>query len=92
MTNPVHPVEQHYLDLTRRRFFGTAAKSVGSGLGATALASLLGGALGGVAVGAWVGVGASRGDRVGAAKRRGPATRGPRRWGCQVVASWVRRC
>jgi hypothetical protein len=47
MTNPVHPVEQHYLDLTRRRFFGAAAKSVGSGLGATALASLLGGALGG---------------------------------------------
>src|SRR6185295_18127544 len=35
------PVEQHYLDLTRRRFFGTAAKSIGAGLGSMALASLL---------------------------------------------------
>jgi len=37
----MHPLEQHYLDLTRRRFFGTAARSVGAGLGSLALASLL---------------------------------------------------
>ena len=37
-----HPVEQHYLDLTRRRFFGLAARSVSAGVGGMALASLLG--------------------------------------------------
>ena len=42
MTNPAtHPVEQHYLDLTRRRFFGMAGRTMTAGLGATALASLL---------------------------------------------------
>jgi hypothetical protein len=45
MTTPPHPVEQHYLDLTRRRFFGVAAKTVGSSLGSAALASLLAGSL-----------------------------------------------
>ncbi len=39
-----HPLEQHYLDMTRRRFFGTAAKGIGAGLGGLALASLLGAA------------------------------------------------
>jgi hypothetical protein len=38
----MHPLEEHYLDLTRRRFFGVAAKSVGAGMGTLALASLLG--------------------------------------------------
>ncbi|MFO0875364.1 MAG: DUF1501 domain-containing protein [Phycisphaerales bacterium] len=37
----MHPVEQHYLDLTRRRFFGRCAHTVGAGLGSLALASLL---------------------------------------------------
>lgn len=39
----MHPLEEHYLDITRRRFFGIAARSVGAGLGSLALASLLGG-------------------------------------------------
>lgn len=38
----MHPVEEHYLDLTRRRFFGVASQSIGAGLGGMALASLLG--------------------------------------------------
>ena len=37
----MHPLEQHYLDLTRRRFFGTAARSLGAGLGSLALGGLL---------------------------------------------------
>ncbi len=37
----MHPLEEHYLDITRRRFFGIAAKSVGAGLGSLALGSLL---------------------------------------------------
>ncbi len=37
----MHPLEEHYLDLTRRRFFGAAARSVSGGIGALALASLL---------------------------------------------------
>jgi len=36
------PLEKYFLDMTRRRFFGTAAKSIGAGVGAAALASLLG--------------------------------------------------
>ncbi len=36
------PIEQHYLDITRRRFFGLAAQSIGAGLGSMALASLVG--------------------------------------------------
>mgnify|MGYP000897043314 CR=1 FL=1 len=36
----MHPVEEHYLDLTRRRFFGVAGRSIGAGLGTLALASL----------------------------------------------------
>lgn len=39
----MHPLEEHYLDLTRRRFFGACFQSIAGGLGATALASLLGG-------------------------------------------------
>ncbi|GMU38044.1 MAG: DUF1501 domain-containing protein [Phycisphaerae bacterium] len=35
------PLETTYLDMTRRRFFGTAARSIGAGLGTAALASLL---------------------------------------------------
>jgi hypothetical protein len=38
----MHPLEEHYLDMTRRRFFGITAKSVAGGLGSLALASLLG--------------------------------------------------
>src|SRR5437870_1144900 len=38
----MHPLEEYYLDLTRRRFFGAAATSIGAGLGGMALASLLG--------------------------------------------------
>jgi hypothetical protein len=50
MTNPAtHPVEQHYLDLTRRRFFGMAGRTMTAGLGATALASLLSSAAGATA-------------------------------------------
>src|SRR5947199_150748 len=37
----MHPVEEHYLDITRRRFFGVAAQSIGAGLGSLALASIL---------------------------------------------------
>ncbi|MBL8999755.1 MAG: DUF1501 domain-containing protein [Phycisphaerae bacterium] len=36
----MHPVEEHYLDLTRRRFFGVAGRSIGAGLGTLALASM----------------------------------------------------
>jgi hypothetical protein len=38
----MHPLEEHYLSLTRRRFFGTAARTMGAGLGTLALSSLLG--------------------------------------------------
>lgn len=38
----MHPLEEHYLDMTRRRFFGAASRSIGAGLGGMALASLLG--------------------------------------------------
>lgn len=41
-----HPVEQHYLDLTRRRFFGSCARTVTGALGGVALGSLLGPMLG----------------------------------------------
>ena len=37
----MHPVEEHYLDLTRRRFFGNCAQSVSGAMGALALSSLL---------------------------------------------------
>jgi hypothetical protein len=37
------PLEQYLLNLTRRRFFGSVAGTVGAALGGTALASLLGG-------------------------------------------------
>ena len=36
------PLEDYLLNLTRRRFFGVAAKSIGAGLGSAALASMLG--------------------------------------------------
>ncbi|MBM3988108.1 MAG: DUF1501 domain-containing protein, partial [Planctomycetes bacterium] len=39
----MNPIEEHYLSLTRRRFFGRAATSIGAGLGALSLGSLLGG-------------------------------------------------
>jgi hypothetical protein len=39
-----HPLEQHYLDLTRRRFFGQAATMMGAGLGGLALSTMLSGA------------------------------------------------
>ena len=38
----MHPFEQHRLGLTRRRFFGQVAGTVGAGLGAMALEQLLG--------------------------------------------------
>ena len=37
----MHPYEEHFLTLTRRRVFGRAAASIGAGLGGLALASLL---------------------------------------------------
>lgn len=37
----MNPLEEHYLGLTRRRFFGRCASSVGASLGSMALASLL---------------------------------------------------
>ncbi len=39
----MHPLEDHYLSVTRRRFFGQCAQSLGAGLGTMALASLLDG-------------------------------------------------
>lgn len=39
----MHPLEDHYLSITRRRFFGQCAQSLGAGLGTMALASLLDG-------------------------------------------------
>ncbi len=39
----MNPIQEHYLSLTRRRFFGRAASSIGAGLGALSLGSLLGG-------------------------------------------------
>ncbi|MBI5288607.1 MAG: DUF1501 domain-containing protein [Chloroflexi bacterium] len=39
----MHPLEDHYLSMTRRRFFGQCAQSLGAGLGTMALASLLDG-------------------------------------------------
>ncbi|CAG1008046.1 hypothetical protein PHYC_03512 [Phycisphaerales bacterium] len=39
----MHPVEEHYLDLTRRRFFGVAAQGLCGAMGTLALSSLLGG-------------------------------------------------
>jgi Protein of unknown function (DUF1501) len=41
MDSPLHPLEEHYLSLTRRRFFGMAARTVGAGIGTLALSSLL---------------------------------------------------
>jgi uncharacterized protein (DUF1501 family) len=38
----VHPIEQRGLDLTRRRFFGVAGRTLGAALGTGALASILG--------------------------------------------------
>jgi len=38
----MHPLESHYLELTRRRFFGAAASTLGACLGTTALSALLG--------------------------------------------------
>ncbi|MCC7014623.1 MAG: DUF1501 domain-containing protein [Planctomycetes bacterium] len=38
----MNPIQQHYLSLTRRRFFGTAAAGLGAGLGALALGDVLG--------------------------------------------------
>jgi len=43
MTSPIHPIEEHFLNLNRRRFFGRCATSLGAGLGSMALASLLDG-------------------------------------------------
>lgn len=40
------PLERYYLDLTRRRFFGAAGRTLSAGLGSLAFASLLGGARG----------------------------------------------
>jgi uncharacterized protein (DUF1501 family) len=37
----VHPFEERHLDLTRRRFFSVAGRSLGAALGTTALASIL---------------------------------------------------
>ena len=37
----MHPVEEHYLDLTRRRFFGMAGRTLSAGIGSIAFASLL---------------------------------------------------
>jgi len=39
----MHPLESHYLELTRRRFFGAAAGTLGACLGSTALSALLSG-------------------------------------------------
>jgi len=36
------PIEDYLLNMTRRRFFGYSARSIGAGLGAAALSSLLG--------------------------------------------------
>lgn len=36
-----HPIGEHYLDLTRRRFFGSLGRTFSAGLGATALSHLL---------------------------------------------------
>ena len=38
------PLEELFLDITRRRFFGEAAVRLGAGFGVAALASLLGAA------------------------------------------------
>lgn len=38
----MHPLEQQYLALTRRRFFGAGARSLTAGLGSLAIGSLLG--------------------------------------------------
>ena len=37
----LHPIEGHYRDLTRRRFFGMTARSLAAGLGGAALGSML---------------------------------------------------
>jgi uncharacterized protein (DUF1501 family) len=37
----MHPLEEHYLNITRRRFFGASAGWIGGGLGTMALASLV---------------------------------------------------
>ena len=38
---PMDPLEEHLLCMTRRRFFMNAAKTIGAGLGATALGSII---------------------------------------------------
>lgn len=38
---PMDPLEEHLISMTRRRFFMNAAKTIGAGLGATALGSLI---------------------------------------------------
>ena len=42
MTPHADALEEYLLNLTRRRFFGTVASTIGAGLGGAALASLLG--------------------------------------------------
>ena len=37
----MHPVEEHYLDLTRRRFFGQLSRGMCGAMGTLALSSLL---------------------------------------------------
>ena len=49
--NPLNPVRERELLMTRRRFFGTAAKGLGAGFGALALNGLLGKELGAMASG-----------------------------------------
>ncbi len=39
----MHPIEQRYLDMTRRRFFGVTAQGLCGAMGTMALSSLLGG-------------------------------------------------
>jgi hypothetical protein len=39
----MNPIEEHRLNMTRRRFFGQAAATLGAGVGGLALSSLLGG-------------------------------------------------
>jgi hypothetical protein len=38
----IHPLEEHYLTLTRRRFFGVTSRSLAASLGSLAIGSMLG--------------------------------------------------
>jgi hypothetical protein len=67
--NPLDPLRERELLMTRRRFFGKAASSLGAGFGAMALSSLLGKELGAMTGG----LGGAMNDGLGGLPNLGPS-------------------